>query len=172
MDAVLISVQPEHAENVLDGFKTYEIRKILPSCSFPYILYIYETKKIYRTRQGIKFPGAGAVVGYAIIGAHIRTNIFSPEVEKLHFRGFSATENYNPHISPESVLSYQNHILENACITRDELIKYANLESVSALVVHERKRYKKPLPLSRFGLSRPPQSWQYLRDIKDVIDVE
>ena len=82
-----MSVQPEHAENVLDGLKTYEIRKILPSCSFPYILYIYETKKIYRTRQGIKFPGAGAVVGYAIIGAHIRTNVFNPEVEKFHFRG-------------------------------------------------------------------------------------
>lgn len=43
--AILISIQPQHSENVISGKKTGELRKTKPTCKLPCKVYIYETKK-------------------------------------------------------------------------------------------------------------------------------
>ncbi len=42
--AILISIQPQHSENILTGKKTGELRKTKPTCKLPCKVYIYESK--------------------------------------------------------------------------------------------------------------------------------
>lgn len=49
-------------------------------------------------------------------------------------------------------------VLKESCLDLKKLVDYF---PCYALVVHSPKRFA-PVPLSRIGLSRPPQSWQYL----------
>lgn len=42
--AVLISIRPEWVEKILDGEKTFEVRKNRPKSELPFKCYIYETQ--------------------------------------------------------------------------------------------------------------------------------
>ena len=52
--------------------------------------------------------------------------------------------------------------LDAACLTTEEAIHYADGATLSGWCVSEPVRYDDPIPLSAFGLTRPPQSWCYL----------
>jgi len=144
MDAVLMSINPEFTKKIFDRKKPLELRKRAPKCPAPYIVYVYETKGLYISESGFKYNGAGAVVGKFIVTA-------------------------------TAIIRYSDFpfYAQRACLSVSRMLDYAGeRKNLSALKISGPQKYNKPLPLSRFGLSRPPQSWQYLRDIKDVIDVE
>ena len=136
-DKVMLSIHHKHAERIFSGEKTLEIRKTAPSCSYPYIIYMYETKD----------SGAGAVVGFFQCRARIKTNAF----------GSGLCEN-----SPEGRAAREN-IAIRACLTMEELIEYANGKNIYALEISTPIRFSRPRPLSDFGLARAPQSWQYMK---------
>lgn len=133
--AILLSIHHKHAERIYSGEKTLEIRKTAPkSGSYPCIIYMYETKN----------GGAGAVTGFFKCGAHIKTNAFGS--------GLFAAEG-------EAIRA---NIAERACLTTDELAEYANGGTIYGYVVSTPIRFPRPRPLADFGLTRAPQSWQYL----------
>lgn len=136
-DKVMLSIHHKYAELIFSGQKTLEIRKTAPSCSYPYIIYMYETK-----RDG----GAGAVVGFFKCNQNSK--------EKAFKRNYTDTE---------IIKIYREDIAERACLTTDELTEYANGKEIYALSVSIPIRFPRPRPLSDFGLTRAPQSWQYLK---------
>ena len=74
---IIQSIHHEHGENILNGIKRYEIRKTAPkSGNFPYIIYLYETRHPYKGSGGVLFPGEGAVIGFYVCKAIIKTNAF------------------------------------------------------------------------------------------------
>ncbi len=137
-DKVMLSIRHKYDELIFSGKKTLEIRKTAPSCSYPYIIYMYETKRD---------DGAGAVVGFFKCRMRIKTNAFGRGLY-----GNGTEENATRAI-----------IAERACLTVDELIKYADGKDIYGLEVSTPIRFPCPRPLSDFGLTRAPQSWQYLR---------
>lgn len=144
MDAVLMSIKPEYTEKIFNGKKQLELRKIAPRCPAPYIVYVYETKGLYISESGFKYNGEGAVVGKFIVTA-------------------------------TAIIRYSDFpfYAQRACLSVSRMLDYAGeRKNLTALKISEPRRYDKPFKLSALGLTRPPQSWQYLRDIKDVIDVE
>lgn len=52
---------------------------------------------------------------------------------------------------------------EKACLTVEQMQKYAGNKKVYAWVINNPRKLSSPLLLSDFGLSRPPQSWCYGR---------
>lgn len=136
-DKIMLSIHHKYAELIFGGKKTLEIRKTAPSGgSFPYIIYMYETK-----RDG----GVGAVVGFFKCGAVIKTNAFGKAL-------FS-----------EQADRYRADIASRSCLTVEQLTSYANGNDIRGLVVGTPIRFPRPRPLSDFGLTRAPQSWQYLK---------
>ncbi len=162
-DAIIISINGKFTEKIFNGSKDLEIRKRPPSANYPYKGFIYETKAIYKNSLGFKVCGEGAIVGEMIIGARLRTNIFAcnPTTFKSSINPGSGTQ----YIDADGVLEYQEQLLKRACITRTELEKYGAVEDLHALVIKQARRYRKPLPLSYFGIKRAPQSWQYTNNI-------
>ena len=43
MKAILLSIKPEWAEKIYSGEKTLEIRKSVPRCTFPAVVFLYES---------------------------------------------------------------------------------------------------------------------------------
>ena len=135
-DKIMLSIHHKYAELIFSGEKTIEIRKTAPSGgSFPYIIFMYETK-----RGG----GAGAVVGFFKCGAIIKTNAFSKKF-------FKEAE------------TYKKETAERACLSVEELESYAGGGSIQGLTVETAICFPQPRPLSDFGLSKAPQSWRYLK---------
>ena len=60
-----------------------------------------------------------------------------------------------------------SHFIEAGCVPYEDLLKYQNGGTVCAWFIKSVVKFEKPVPLSRFGLSRPPQSWQYLKESID-----
>lgn len=135
-DKIMLSIHHKYAELIFSGAKTLEIRKTAPSGGYPYIIYMYETK-----RDG----GAGAVVGFFKCGAVIKTNAFGKAL-------FS-----------ELADGHRADIVARSCLDLDKLAAYANDGDICGLVVGTHIRFPRPRPLSDFGLTRAPQSWQYLK---------
>lgn len=146
---IIQSIHHEHAENILIGAKGYEMRKSAPKDSnFPYIIYLYETKHPYRDADGTLRPGVGAVVGFYVCKSIIKTNAFGAALYKSN--------------TPEGA-AIRKEIAKKACLTEEQLIEYADGNDVYAYVVSTPIRFPKPRPLSDFGLTRAPQSWQFIK---------
>lgn len=146
---IIQSIHHEHGENILNGVKRYEIRKTAPkSGNFPYIIYLYETERPYRGADNTLHPGVGAVIGFYICKAIIKTNAFGAALYKSN--------------TPEEAAT-RNRIAYTACLTEKQLTEYAGGKDISVYVVSNPIRFPKPRPLSDFGLTRAPQSWQYLK---------
>lgn len=135
-DKMMLSIHRKYTELIFSGAKTLEIRKTAPSGGYPYIIYMYETK-----RDG----GAGAVVGFFKCGAVVKTNAFGKAL-------FS-----------ELADGYRADIAARSYLDLDKLAAYADGDDICGLVVGTHIRFPRPRPLSDFGLTRAPQSWQYLK---------
>ena len=58
MKSILISIKPQYVADILNGYKTIEIRKTKPKCELPCKVYIYCTKGkpyLYRVNDDNKF---------------------------------------------------------------------------------------------------------------------
>ena len=52
-----------------------------------------------------------------------------------------------------------------SCLKKEQLKKYAGDSGrpMWGWIISEVQEYEKPVPLEAYGISRPPQSWQYLK---------
>jgi len=56
--------------------------------------------------------------------------------------------------------------LNGSCLTESQLLDYAKGKLLTAFHVKESIKFLKPIPLSSLGISRPPQSWCYIKNNK------
>ena len=143
--AVMISINPPHTDNIFSGAKTLEWRKKpLPIGKH----YVYETKK---------GGGEGKVIGEFDVFAIV----------------WYAVGNY---IDDEEIKA--------GCVSREYVEKYRGNGKIAANWIRNVKKYDKPKELSDFcngssyltigeigkftyaGMTRPPQSWCYVEELK------
>ena len=168
MKSVLISIRPEWCDRIANGEKTIEIRKSKPKLELPFKCYIYCTKQkenivcngipyyndeLYRLPNGkIKYGCSIELAGYnsgdysnnnflngKVIGEFICDRI---EYLDLDSAGVGFWEN--------GEFIYLKDIGWNACLTRNEFIKYSQGKKLYGWHISELKIYDKPKKLNDF----------------------
>ena len=90
---------------------------------------------LYETKHG---GGCGMVVGEVVLGA-VRSHRIFTEISRL-----------------------LDEDIDFGCVPKEELKQYAGKDSfLYAHDIYETVEYPKPIPVSDFGLKRPPLSWCY-----------
>lgn len=168
MKAVLISIKPKWCELIASGKKTIEVRKTKPKIDVPFKCYIYETKALYKP-SGDKclYEGKGKVIGEFVCD----------EIIPLAVK----------YSNPESHIALKE--FPYTCMTDKQIIDYlGNGVEGYGWHISQLKIYDKPKELSEFfaikcnhkakscgecsikscikNLSRPPQSWCYVNEVK------
>ena len=141
MKAIMLSIKPEWVEKILNGENTIEIRKTMPKCELPVKVYIYCT-----LGGKVKNKNMGVCLGE-------KYNNICYEYGKV-VAEFTLKEvyKYGGGLNPMNVL-------ESACMTFDELVKYQNYKPFRkpydyldfyAWHINDLKIYDKPKELSEF----------------------
>lgn len=179
MKSVMLSIKPRYCEMIASGQKTIEVRKTRPKIETPFKCYIYCTKEFYRKGNGyFQEKYCGKVIGEFVCDSIDKIHVQSDLMWEHDIAGFS-----------ERTLN----ILNNSCLSYDDMINYlgCSLDNynprkeylygwhISDLII-----YDKPKELSKFankssqfifsndgvlvykGMTRPPQSWCYVEEIK------
>lgn len=179
MESVIVSIKPEWIEKIIRGKKTIEVRKSAPK-EVPFRAYIYCTKSkeyevtVDEVRDDGKerhHNGKGKVVAMFVCD----------RVDKYTFSHYEA-EYRVTHVEQEAM-----------CLNQLELIRYGKGNRLYGWHISNLKIYDKPKELSEFKIScnrknlcyscnrftgkpwdicnntitRPPQSWQFVEELKE-----
>jgi len=135
---ILMSIKPKWSELIFSGQKIDEIRRTKPAWSdhWTYTVYVWQT-------------GGGGIIG------------------RFTVRKFSCIQAW---MDKDGEKHLGNTIGLRHCVNDDELFDYIyagkkegnNYPSAWAWRIEKPVKFDRPLPLSDFGLKRPPQSWQYV----------
>jgi predicted transcriptional regulator len=140
MTVLMLSVKPHYADLILEGKKIVELRKPL----------IKSTLKA----QGCKaYLYASSPVKKVVGECTIVSQGFDTDrqAELEHYSG-------DP---------YYEKICRDACITFEDYVgRYDGYEEYT---IYHPKRYPAPFDLSDFGIKNPPQSFCYVKDVKDPL---
>lgn len=166
--AILISINPKHVMNILNGKKTIELRKTYPHCALPIDVYIYCTKSNTQYLVGSKDKVCDILTKRA-------SDRFSPNIENYIGNGKVVAKFTLNHVN----MDFLNNVLEPACVSRKEAEDYLEGRpcwqwKIDNLVVFDKpkllKDFHKVLYRDKTGycieygrvLTRAPQSWQYV----------
>ena len=172
MKSVLISIKPKWCELIANGKKTIEVRKTKPKCDTPFRCYIYQTVGGRTNTVDIIENNLGK-----IIGEFVCRNMTCIQAD-IDFQG-------------EKHLYNTAFIETQMCLTDGELFNYIydGKRNIGwAWGIYDLVIYDKPKELEDFasgssvltfsktkdgfpwrwsGMTRPPQSWCYVEEIKN-----
>ena|SRR5690554_6864035 len=189
--SLMLSIQPKHVVNILNGYKILELRKNVPK-DFKGWVYIYCTKgkpylmSIFNEWQLTKyktdmsksknvFNGNGKVVARFWFDEYIAYKCYEYEDDNSYFAK-----------RPQDFGYTADEVLKRLCLSRDEFKKYGKGKDLYAWHIKKLEIFDTPLSLSDFykanlyasgqvikeyekrtndfsyRLQRPPQSWQYV----------
>lgn len=176
--SVLISIKPQYCGAILNGEKNLELRKSVPKLGRPFKAYIYCTKPGERLLDIIR-PGDD-VYGETYKGdskIFIKTPKPYPYwVEPGKIVGEAmVTDIREVTLNGDMKAMYGGEIPDGLYtrVTVDEFLRYRGKGHVYGWKLEDIRRYEKPVTLKWFGVSRPPQSWQYvIIDRSDAIRLE
>ena len=141
MRDILISIKPKWCELIFSGQKIDEIRRTKPSWSdgWTYTVYVWQT-------------GGGGITGRFTVSKFTCIQAWIDNDGEKHLG---------------------NTIGLRHCVDDNELFDYIykgkkpgyRYPNSWAWRIEDPVKFDKPLPLSDFGLKRPPQSWQYVNHI-------
>ena len=166
MKSVLLSIKPKWCELIVKGEKTVEVRKTRPKIETPFKCYIYCTKPktaldyIWSGVDGTKVGVLSAAVNGKVIGEFL--------CEHIDRMAHCGTNNNN--IKLRFVDNYYfteiaKEYLYKCQLSYFDLEKYSNGGDIYGWRISDLKIYDEPKKLSEFGLTRPPQSWCYVKEI-------
>lgn len=169
MKSVLISIRPEWVEKITTRKKKIEVRKTAPK-EVPFKAYIYCTKAKSKWRysdyEGAYENSKGEIV-YAqqhIIGEFICDKVFL--LHPYYYDGGNADLGHHKFIQTFEGPSNVIKILSGTCLSQDEMFDYIGVGNYGyGWHISKLKVYDTPISISKFGLIRPPQSWQYVEEI-------
>lgn len=170
MNKILMSIKPQWCSKIFDGEKMIELRKTRPKLEPPFEVLVYETKG-----QFIKsVKGACTTYGYGrgkVIGSFVCDKITCCQA----YYGSSGEGHLTNLFGTEC---------KRACLSEQELFDYitgngGKMGTGWLWHITEPKLFDKPRELTeftlgrgfsagRFPLTRPPQSWCYVEDKKEV----
>ena len=167
MKALLLSIKPEHALNILQGNKTLELRKSVPK-GFKGWVYVYVTKAIRDYKQSYYYQPKGKEEIFRLHGI-IPCRFWFDEYEK-----------FNNHFNGDEWF-FDFKILDNACVEQDDLDIYLSGKNQDghfkfgyAWHIKNLDIFPKPMQLSDFAkprksmkqenkywIHKAPQSYMY-----------
>ena len=174
MKSVLISIKPKWCELIAKGRKTIEVRKNKPKLEAPFKCYIYCTQEKYKNKYLHTSNQKGRLLFW-----HCKNDceiICQPQ--DTSYTAYSCCgkvigEFVCDYILPISI-KYSDPSSRIAlkefpytCLTDKEIIDYLGNGKqgcgwhISKLVI-----YDKPKELSELMMTRPPQSWCYVEELK------
>lgn len=141
---IIMSIHPKWAENIYSGEKTIEWRKTCPK---------YVPTPPLRT-----YPQPIKVFLYET----------SPVCNVTGFFYWSGTKNLiirEPEYEGQEICDAAKEVIRMGCVPLEDLKKYQGTSyKLFGWICGLNEKFEKPRPLSDFGLKRPPQSWQYLKE--------
>src|SRR5690554_5554637 len=168
--SLMISIQPKHLVNILNGYKTLELRKTVPK-DFKGWVYIYCTKS-----KPYYEPRINGITNQKMWNIHndfiYHTDLNGKVVARFWFDEYTKIDNdVLVTIANETEWSSEetdtNELLKNACISIYDALEYSKGKDLYAWHIKKLEMFDTPLSLSAFysdkgSLKRPPQSWQYI----------
>ena len=176
MKSVLISIRPEWCEKIASGEKTMEVRKTKPNLDTPFKVYIYCTAGTGKNIFNVPISREQIMKDYIETGSMACLNC---PIGNQKVIGEFICDNV---VNPFSVSRYwvPSRILNECCLSPDEIRRYANDGKVYAWHISDLKIYDKPKCIGDFKvrktntiwsftkkLERPPQSWCYVEELSD-----
>ena len=160
---VIASVKGRWCLKIFSLLKLFELRKTVPNLPTPFRVLVYCSKAAAPNKDTcfLDFWGARpGVMGVALKGTipangKVIGEFICDGIEKAV--GITRQNYAIPH----------SDILKAACVPEEEALKYASGHTVWAWHIKDAQLYDRPKNLSDFGLTRAPQSWQYLKITKE-----
>lgn len=181
--AVLISIKPKWCELILRGKKTIEVRKTRPKLETPFKCYIYQTKGkgkliviikdgddcygetyhgkpvFIKMREGSRYAGLFGRE-QKVIGEFVCDRIDTIDIIDDPVMTYIRVNQLNQHADI--------CITAETCLNINQLQSYLNDQKGYGWHISDLKIYDEPIELSEFGLTRPPQSWRYVEEVKSL----
>lgn len=140
MTEIMMSLRPEWFNPIMRKMKAYEVRKSVPLCKVPFKVYLYCT------------AGGEAVFRSGVIGKIQSYRMNGTVCGEFTCVGIREVD--KPFGGKES----------GTCLTAKRLNEYAgNRDMLYYMMISDPVLYEKPRLLEEFGMSRPPQSWCYVK---------
>lgn len=161
---VIASVKGRWCLKIFGLLKLFELRKTIPNIPTPFKVLVYCSKVTAPNKDTCfldLFWGAHPkLIGVSIKGTipangKVIGEFMCDGVEKAV--GITRLNYAIPH----------SDILKAACVSDEEALEYASGSTVWAWHIKGPKLYRRPKELSEYGLTRAPQSWQYLKIQKE-----
>ena len=161
MKSVLLSIKPKYCELIANGKKTVEVRKTRAKLETPFKCYIYCT--LSGSNEFFKEDCKGDIAEWnrsemalkkgKVIGKFVCDAIYTFEYENGGF------------LVNGDVSTTQN-CQAMSCLSDYEFRRYVGEKTANGWHISDLVIYDKPIELSEFALSRPPQSWCYVEETK------
>lgn len=157
MKAILISIKPQHAANILNRKKTIEIRKTFPEDYVGWVyIYVAKGKGLYETTNATtKIKTYSTTPEPPIYG-------YGYKLEHLSLSGKVVARFWCDRIDKHDYYQVDEELSTLACIPLDQLEIYVGSGIISAIHITKLEIFDKPKELSEFWQSRAPQSYCYI----------
>ncbi len=167
MNSVILSVKPKWCDLISSGKKTIEVRKNRPKLETPFKCYIYCCKPKQVLRYVAHYDGGGTAFVKTPDGSNWYCSVLrSGKVIGEFICDRITLYPYEPYNDGEHYIPYGE--FEQIGMDGIEIFDYLRFNDGYGWHISNLKIYDKPKDLSKFGLSRPPQSWCYIeRNDKD-----
>jgi len=173
MKAVLMSIRPKWVKLIESGKKTVEVRRSYPAklmnsvdLSEPFKVFIYCSRGKDRL---IDIMRDGEVIcGEVYHGKPVFITISEEGTHRFRQMviGEFTCRNVRTYMMDTASIEYLSEV---GCMSEIEILKYAgNRMRLYSWEISDLKWYGNPKPLSDFGLTRPPQAWQYVEVPDDL----
>lgn len=170
MKSVMISIRPQWCELIAIGQKTIEVRKTRPKLETPFKCYIYCTKDskdpdrlwVLNEQCRQKYDGLTTVcANLAISESHHEGN---GKVIGEFVCDYILEITPVPYEYHKYFISYDD--LNASCLTANDLWKYGSGKKLYGWHISDLVIYDEPKEISEFAMTRPPQSWCYVEEVR------
>ena len=170
--SLMLSIQPKHLVNILNGNKTLELRRNVPK-DFKGWVYLYCTKgKPYIRELGDNyFTECSKVDVYKLNGKVVARFWFDEYIAYKYYED----DNYYFAKRPQDFGYTADEVLKRLCLSRDEFKTYGKGKDLYAWHIKKLEIFDKPKELGEFyklsvgkvesayiQLDKAPQSWRYV----------
>lgn len=154
MKSVLLSIHQQYCDNIISFKKLWEIRKTKPNLKPPFVVYIYETKKINKNKIVVDLDGnlptvyargQGKVIGKFICDKIVP--IFAVAHEPWKYLAGDAHDK-------------EKRIVSEACLSEQDIHRYSKGKDLYAWHISDLKIYDEPKELSDFYKRSPCKHYQ------------
>ena len=169
MKQIMISVRPQYVEKILNREKTSEVRKNMPKCELPCKVYIYCTKSqkkllcIFKKGDLIWSDDKDEQRFDETI--FVKDDYFGVADERHKWLGKVIAEFTLNCVEVFEGCSDLTNLVEKTkcCLTMQEVLDYSKGKDLYGWHIKDLQIYDEPKELREFGLSKPPQSWLYIK---------